>query len=82
MKSQIENAISSAIYERIIPQMQGVVEAILRRQLESVSSKSRRPQNAESDDRNVEENNIQIRNSCSRQNIIEPEDESPYIKVF
>ena len=32
MNSQIENAISSAISERIIPHMQGVVEAILDRQ--------------------------------------------------
>ena len=62
--------------------MQGVVKAILGRQLESVSSMSRRPQNAESDGRNVEENNMQNRNSRSRQNIIEPEDESPHIKLF
>ena len=48
MKSQIENAISSAISERIIPQMQGVVEAILNRQLEIVPPMSRRPQNIES----------------------------------
>ena len=49
MNSQIENAISSAISERIIPQMQGVVEAVLRRQLGGVSSMSRRPQNVEDD---------------------------------
>ena len=44
MNSQIENAISSATSERIIPQIQGVVEAILSRQLESVPPMSRRPQ--------------------------------------
>ena len=49
MNSQIENAISSAISERIIPQMQGVVEAVLNRQLGGVSSMSRRPQNVEDD---------------------------------
>ena len=58
MNSQMESAIS-VISERIIPQMQGVVEAILNRQLESISSMSRRPQNLESDERNVEENNMQ-----------------------
>ena len=78
MNSQIENAISSAISERIIPQMQGVVETILNRQLESVSSLSRRPHNMESDERNVDKNNLQNRNSRSRQNLTEPEDESPY----
>ena len=78
MNSQIENAISSAISERIIPQMQGVVEALLSMQLESVSQMSRRPQTKESDERNVDENNLQIRNSRSRQCLMEPEDESPY----
>ena len=77
MNSQIENAISSAISERIIPQMQGVVETILNRQLESVSSLSRIPHNMESDERNVDKNNLQNRNSRSRQNLTEPEDESP-----
>ena len=32
----------------------------------------------ESDERNVKENNMQNRNSRSRQNLIEPEDEGPY----
>ena len=50
LNCQIENAISFAISERIIPHMQGVVEAILKRQLESVSSMSRRPQNVESEE--------------------------------
>ena len=36
MNSQIQNAISLAISERLIPQMQGVVEAVLNRQLGSV----------------------------------------------
>ena len=62
MNTQIENAISSAISEMIIPQMQGVKEAVLKnRQLGS-----------------VDENNIQNRNSRSRINVTEPEDESPY----
>ena len=79
MNSQIENAISSAISERIIPQMQGVVETILNRQLENGQPLSRRPPTANDDDRNVDENNLQNRTSRSRQNFIELEDESPYI---
>ena len=79
MNSQIKNAISSTISERIIPQVKGVVEAILNRQLESVPPMSRRPQNMENDERNVDENNLQNRNSRCRQNLLEPEDESPYI---
>ena len=51
MKSQIENAISSARSERRIPQMQGVEESILNRQLESVPPMSGRPQNMVSDER-------------------------------
>ena len=39
---------------------------------------SRRPQNMESDERNVDENNLQSSNSRSRQNVMQPEDESPY----
>ena len=39
---------------------------------------SRRPQNADSDERNVEENNMQNRNSRSRINLMDPEDKSPY----
>ena len=78
VNSQIESAISSAISEKIIPQMQGVVDAILNRQLEGVSSMSRRPQNTDSDERNVEEINMQNKNSRSRINLREPEDESPY----
>ena len=61
MKSQIENAISSPMSERIIPQMQGVVET------------------TNDDVRNVDENNLHNRNSRSRQILIEPEDESPYM---
>ena len=76
--SRIESAISSAISERIIPQMQDVVEAILNRQLEGVSSMSRRPQNISNSERNVEEINMQNRNSRSRTNLTEPENESPY----
>ena len=71
---------SSAISERIIPQMQGVVETTLNRQLESVPRLSRRPQDTENNGGNVDENNLQNRNSCSRQNLLEPEDESPYNK--
>ena len=58
--------------------MQGVVEAVLNRQLEGVSPMSRRPQNTDSDERNVEENKMQNRNSRSRMNLMESEDESPY----
>ena len=58
MNSQIEIAISSAISERIIPQMQGVVEAVLNRQLGSVSTMPRRPQNVNDDERDVGENDI------------------------
>ena len=36
VNSQIENAISSAISDRIFPQMQDVVEAVLARRLESL----------------------------------------------
>ena len=79
VNSQIENAINSAISERINPQMQGVVEAILNRQFESVSSMSRRPQNVESDERNVEENKMQNRSSRPRQNLMDSEDESPQL---
>ena len=82
MNSQIESAISSAVSERIIPQMQGVVVAIISRQLESVSPLSRRPQNMEGDEGSVDENNIQNRNFCSRQNVMEPEVESPYSLNF
>ena len=78
MNSQIENAISSAISERAIPQMQGVVEAVLNRQLGSVPSTSRRPQNVYDDERDVDENYMQNRNSRSRINLTEPEAESPY----
>ena len=51
MNSQIESAINAAISERIIPQMQGVVEALLNRQSEGDPSMSRRPQNTDSDER-------------------------------
>ena len=78
MNSQIESAISSAISERIIPQMQGVVEAVLNRRLQSVSSMSRRPQNTDGDERNVETNSMQNSNSRSRMNLMDPEVENPY----
>ena len=71
MNSQKDNAISSAISERIIPQVQGLVETIINRQLESVPLMSRRHQNMESDERNVDENNLQKRNSRPRQNLKE-----------
>ena len=44
-------------------------------QLEGISSMSRRPQNADSDERNVEEKNMQNRNSRSRINLMEPDDD-------
>ena len=72
MNSQKENAV------RIIPQMQGVVDAILSSLLESISSMSRRPQNMASDERNVDGNSLQNRNSRSHQNLMEPEDECHY----
>ena len=59
--------------------MQGVVEAILNRQLEGVSSMSRRPQNTDSDIRNVKEIDMQNWNSRSRLNFTEPEDECSYM---
>ena len=40
----------------------------------------RRSRNMESDERNVEENTSQNRNSRSRQDFMEPEDESPYTR--
>ena len=43
---------STAISERIIPQTQGVVEAVLGRQLESEPVMSRRSRNSENDVRN------------------------------
>ena len=58
MNSQIENAVTSAISETIIPQLQGVVEAVLNRQLGSVPSMSRRSQNVHEDERDVDENDI------------------------
>ena len=58
--------------------MQGVVEAVLNRQLGGVSSLSRGPQNTNDGERHVDENNIQNRNSRSRTNLMEPEDESLY----
>ena len=67
MNSQQENA------KRIIPQMQGVVEALLSRLLESISSMSKISQNMASDERNVDENNLQNRNSRCHQNLMEPE---------
>ena len=54
MNSQLENTISSAISERTIPQMQGVVEAVLSRQLGGVSLMFRRPQNVDDDEGDVE----------------------------
>ena len=39
---------------------------------------SRLCQDTADDGRNVDENNLQNRNSRSRQNLMEPEDESPY----
>ena len=77
--SHIESAISSAISERIIPQMQGVVEAVLNRQFEGVPSMSRRPQNTDSGQRNVEEIDMENSNSRSLVNLIEPEVDSPYM---
>ena len=68
MNSQTENAISSAIPERIIHQIHGVVKTILSRQLESGSSMSRRPQNMETHECSVDENNLHNRNFRSRQN--------------
>ena len=66
------------MYERIIPLMQGVFETVLNRQLESVSSMSSRRRNMESDEGNKDENNLQNRYSRSRQNLMEPGNESPY----
>ena len=76
--SQIQSAISAAISERIIPQMQDFVEAVLARQLESVPTMSSRPHNSENDIRSLNENNMTNRNFHSRQNLMEPDDESPY----
>ena len=58
--------------------MMGVVESISNKQLECVSSMSRRPQNTDSDERNVKEIDMQNRNSRSRVNLTEPENEGPY----
>ena len=62
----------------IIPQVQGLVETILISQLEIVQSSSRRPQTTIDEENNVDVNNLHNRCSRSRQNMIEPEDESPY----
>ena len=82
MNSLVESAISSAFSERIIPQMQGVVETILNRQLESIQLLSGRPQTANDDERNVDHNNLQNRNSRFCQNLMEPEEESLYNNYF
>ena len=78
LSGEMENAISSAISERIILQVQGVVETILNRQLEKVQPLSRRPRTTIGDENNVDESNLQNRSSRSRQNLIESEDESPF----
>ena len=70
VNSQIESAISTDISERIIPQMQDVVDAVLARQLESVPGMSRRPHNSENDVRSLNENNLTNRNFHSHQNFL------------
>ena len=82
MNSQIESPISSAISERIIPQMQSVVETLLNRQLESVQPLTRRTQTANDDERNVDDNNLQNGDSRSRPNLMEPESLHDAIKCY
>ena len=78
MNFQIENAISSAISERVIPQMQSVVETVLARQLECVQPMSKRPYNSGNDMRNLNEDNLTNRDFHSQQNLTERQEESPY----
>ena len=81
VKSQIECAISTAIIERILPQMQDVVETVIARQLGSAPGMSRKPQNSENDVRSLNENNLMNRNFHSHQNLSEPEEARLYKSV-
>ena len=49
VNSQIEIAISMALSERVIPQVQNVIENVLARQSERVATMSRRPHNSGND---------------------------------
>ena len=78
VNSQMESNISTAISERVIPQMQGVVETMLARQLESIPGTCRRPHNPENDVRSLNQNNLTNSSSHFHQNLLEPGDKSPY----
>ena len=72
VNSQIESAISTGISERVILQMQDVVEAVLARQF-------RRTHNSETDVRNLNDNNLTNMNFHSHHNLMKPEEEGPYM---
>ena len=71
VNSQIENAISMAISERVIPQVQIVIEAVLARQSERVSTVYRRPHISGNDVQNCDEDNMTNRDFQPHQNLTE-----------
>ena len=78
LNSQIENAVSMAISERVIPQVQNVHETVLAKQSERVPAMSRRPHNSGNDAQNCDVDNMTSRDFQSCQNLTELHEESPY----
>ena len=81
VNSQIENAISMAISEIVIPQVQNVVENVLARQSERVATMSRRPHNSGNDAQICDGDNASNRDFQSHQNLSELHEESPYSRL-
>ena len=78
VNSQIESAISTATYERILPMMQNVVESTLARQLRNVPGLSRRP-HISVQRVTLNEDIVTDRNFRSHRNLLEPEEDCPHM---
>ena len=79
MNSQIERAISSAISERIIPQMQNVVENVLARELREVPNVSSRLHVQTDEAQNSNRDNLRDLDPSSDLNRMETEEVSPHM---
>ena len=78
MNSQIERAISSAISERIIPQMQNVVENVLARELRDVPNVSGRLHIQTDEAQNNNRDNLRDLDPSLDLNGMETEEVSPH----
>ena len=79
VNSQIENAISMVISEKVIHQVQNVFEAVLARQSERVPTVYMRPHNSGNDVQNCDEDNMTNRDFQSHQTSTELYEGSPYL---